>query len=147
MWTRIPLDCVKVTLYTVEYETSQEPEKQLVRDTYVLLPTSFKVWSVLKLGTGSGGDASEGAHVYHITHRRTHKKGEIEEEQMLDRLYGAISSTSAGGEGSPKNYIARGAILAIHECRVGGASNGVETGEVSYSDAPILNYRFDFTPA
>jgi len=144
-WQRIPHDCARVTLWTVEYETGQDPEKHLVREKYVLLPTAFKVWSVFDAGTGAG-DALEGANIYHITRWRSLKKGETEEEQVLDRLYGTISGTSTDGDRSPKNHIARGAILAIHECRVGGASNGVETGEIFCSGVPILNYRFDFAP-
>jgi hypothetical protein len=147
VWQRIPLDCTKATIYTIEYENSEDAEIQLVRDKYVLLPTAFKVWSVLNPRNSADGEASEGANIYYITHWRSYKKGEIEDERVLDRLYGTISGISAEGDLSPKNYLARGACLAIHECRVGGASNGVETGEVSYSRVPILNYRFDYTPA
>jgi hypothetical protein len=62
-------------------------------------------------------------------------------EQMF---YGTIRTIDSRSKGCRRNYIARGGILEMHKCYVGGASNGVETGEVHRSNAPLLNYRFEY---
>jgi hypothetical protein len=63
---------------------------------------------------------------------------------LQDRFYGTIAALEPGSNRLIREEIGRGAILGIRKCSVGGASNGVETGEIHRSAAPILNYRFEY---
>jgi hypothetical protein len=142
--SRIPADCPQIMVLTEALQLVDR--KGLRRGRYLLQKTAFKVWSVLDLPVTPGKDHPGGATVYYVTW------SEIEEipgqtpasETEKGRFYGTIAASVPGEATVRKNFIARGAVLQIHKCYVGGASNGVETGEIHKSDAPVLNYRLEY---
>lgn len=137
----IPPDCSRVEIWTGRYRTSGAGgREQIARDKYTLQPTRFKLWSVLDLGAPSNKPA--GTPIYYIAHLRLVDRGEEgEEEVLLERFYGTVSTAGAAGTGRHANCLARGGILEIDKCYVGGASNGVLSGETHRSPEPILNYQ------
>ena len=145
----IPHACRRIDVWT-ELAADENDKGMLCREHYVLRPTSFKVWSILELPTSPGQPNPTGAAVYHVTFLRlVEKPGDTaaeESEEERSRYYGTVSVLARGGKSCSKNSLARGAILEIRKCYVGGASNGVETGEIHRSSAPILNYRFEYGP-
>jgi hypothetical protein len=138
-------------IWTEPAEVDRGATHLLLRDHYLLQTTPFKVWSMLNLPLAPGAAGLEGATVYHVTHRRIEEslRGNNPEvrEEGKSRFYGTISAIAPTGKPCGKNSLARGAHLEIRKCYVGGASNGVETGEVERSASPILNYRFEYSPA
>ncbi len=113
-----------------------------VQDRYVFQPTAFKVWSVLELQSEPGRPNPEGNAIYHVTLLRGSPDPSVgvAEERVLERFYGTVRCVQPE-EGRPhKNQIAVGAFLEIPRCYVGGASNGIESGEVHRSRAPVLNF-------
>ncbi len=141
----VPADCSRISIWTEHFQLPPDTGGALIQDRYLLQATPFKVWSVLELKGGSGPASWK---IYHITHLRFHDTS-IEEtapEQgvLQDRFYGTISVREPESDRLIRDEFGRGAILAIRKCSVGGASNGVETGEIHYSAAPILNYRFEY---
>jgi hypothetical protein len=140
----IPADCPKIIVLTETVGT--DDPKVLRRERYVLLKTPFKVWSVLDLPANPAADNLAGASVYHVTwfeiREEPGQAPPVETEK--GRFYGTVAAGSRGD--TKKNYIARGSVLQVYKSYVGGASNGVETGEVHVSLAPILNYRFEYGP-
>ena len=141
---KIPSECTRVTLWTQRFQQAQQGSDCTAHDTYVLEATPFKLWSVLQLHAGSEGSA-----IYHITHRRCLDpvaSGLCGEEQILQRFYATVAVQDMDGKQHGRNLIARGGILVLSKCLVGGAENGIETGEVHRSEAPILNFRFEAVP-
>jgi len=147
---KIPPTCRWVDAWTEVTEAGEKDGRLLYREHYVLRPTSFKVWSILELPVSPGQPNPTGAVVYHVTWSQLienpagTESGESENERS--RFYGTVSVLSVDGSICGKNSLARGGILEIRKCYVGGASNGVETGEVQHSSGPILNYRFEYGP-
>jgi hypothetical protein len=143
----IPADCQTISLWTEQFKIDDGASDLAVQDKYVLRVTPFKVWSVLE----ADGERVLGAVIYHVTHVRYAEtaggEGYPDEGKLQDRFYGVVSSQISGESGSRRNQIARGGILEFRKCLVGGAANGVETGEVHRSLAPILNYRFEYISA
>ena len=137
-------------MWTELTETPENLERMLWREHYVLLPTSFKVWSILDLPVAPGKPNPAGAVIYHVTYSRLVERpganGAAESEEERSQYYGTVSAETVNSKSCGKDSLARGAILEIRECYVGGASNGVETGVVHRSSAPILNYRFEYGP-
>ncbi len=147
----IPADCQTVSLWTEQFNVESAGGVEAVQDKYVLRVTPFKAWSVLALGGGPEGEKPSGSAIYHVTHMRFPEAvvgNEFADEgKLLDRFYGVVVTRSPRGTSSPCNHIARGGILEIRKCLVGGTSHGVETGEVHRSIAPILNFRFEYVSA
>ncbi len=88
--------------------------------------------------------------IYHVTHRRcldSDVSGLCGDESVLQRFYATVAVQDVDGTQHGRNRIARGGILVLSKCLVGGADNGIETGEVHRSAAPILNFRFEADPA
>jgi hypothetical protein len=145
----IPGDCQRIALWTEQFTGDAQEIPRAVQDKYFLQLTPFKVWSVFELNGSSEEKKPEGATVYHVTHIRYAEDsggtGYPDEGRLQDRFYGTISVLDLDGVPGPKNHIARGGILQIRKCLVGGASNGVESGELHHSAAPILNYRFEYS--
>jgi hypothetical protein len=143
---RIPADCTCLSIWTEQTQVFEGGQLLSVRDKYILQTTQFKVWSVLDPSPG----LKEGAVVFHTAYLRSYERGAgdaVTEEAILkERFYGTIAAIAADGRSCGRNSIARGALLEIRKCNVGGSNNGVETGEVHRSVAPILNYRFEYTP-
>jgi hypothetical protein len=148
---KIPPNCQTVSLWTEQFRAGSGPDAPAVQDKYILRVTPFKVWSVLGFGEKPTGGRQEGATIYHITHVRyvalAGGQGYPDEGKLQDRFYGTPSVLDIDGKHSRRNHVARGRVLEIRKCRVGGASNGVETDEVHRSMAPILNYRFEYISA
>ncbi len=141
---RIPDKCPQFAIWTERFTIEEEGRPVTAHDKYVLQETPFSVWSVLDR------KGNKGAAIYHVTHLRIVETedsiGEHQDERVLNRFYGTVRVIDLNGKRSAKDVVARGATLEISKCRVGGATNGVETGEVHYSFRPILNYRFEYTP-
>ena len=148
---KIPLNCQTVSLWTEQFRTDQRSDAPVAQDKYILRVTPFKVWSVLGWSDAAPEAGLEGTAVYHITHVRYAEsaggEGYPDEGKLQDRFYGTAAVLNLDGRRSQRNHIARGGILEIRKCRVGGATNGVETDEVHHSIVPILNYRFEYISA
>ena len=146
---KIPRSCSRIYIWTEPVESVDQGAPVVSRERYLLQLTSFKVWSVLDLPVSPGKENAEGSDVYHVTcWRETEVRpedGRVETGSEATRYYGTVAVVSAQGERCGKNSLARGAFLEIRKCYVGGASNGIETGEVHRSAAPILNYRFEYS--
>jgi hypothetical protein len=145
---RIPEQCHGVLLWTERFEVEENGTRHYVHDRYYLQPTPFKVWSVLDLNLQSAPAKSGpgGAAIYHVTHVRLLEESP-EEERLKDRFYGVVTVVDAEGKPCSANSIARGGILEIKKCYVGGSSNGIESGEMHRSLGRILNYRIDYSAA
>jgi len=144
----IPSDCNRISVWTEHLLTTDNGSSALVQDRYLLQGTSFKVWSVLDPASASAHTVPAGRRIYHVTHLRFYDvpaaEDTPEEGQLQDRFYGTIAALEPGSNRFKLEEIGRGAILGIRKCSVGGASNGVETGEIHCSAAPVLNYRFEY---
>jgi hypothetical protein len=149
---KIPRSCRGVHLWTERCEAEAWGARRFVHDRYYLQPTPFKVWSVLdlKLQAAPAKSGAEGAEIFHVTQARALEPGGGEstetEECLQDRFYGIVTVVDAAGRSCGTNAIARGGILEIRKCYVGGTSNGVDSGEVHRSIGRILNYRIEFVP-
>jgi hypothetical protein len=146
---KIPVNCQRFSVWTERFSLEEGGKQQFAHDHYDFEATPFRVWSVLDLADADKRP-QDGASVYHVTHIRTYERWEggdcKEEECVLERFYGAVSAIGNDGKSCGRNMIARGGALEIRKCLVGGASNGVETGERHRSEAKILNYHWDLTP-
>jgi hypothetical protein len=146
----IPPDCREVVIWTERFKAEGSGGTDAVaREKYALQPTRFKLWSVLDLGVSTSRSA--GTPIYHVTHFRVfdpgEQRGNSEEEHLIGRFYGAVSTNDLEGKSRRANCLARGGILEIDKCYVGGSSNGVLSGETHRSPGPILNYQFYYPPA
>jgi len=143
----IPGDCQTICLWTEQFSVEEGVNTLAVQDKYVLRVTPFKVWSVLD----AEGGKPVGTVIYHVTHVRYAEtsggEGYPEEGKLQDRFYAVVGTLIPGESGSRRNHVARGGTLAFRKCLVGGAANGIETGEVYHSLAPVLNYRFEYVSA
>lgn len=143
---KVPAGCAQFCVWTERFTLEKGGQRQCAHDRYFFEATPFKVWNVLDLADANKR-LQDGSPVYHVTHMRNFEKWQNgswqEEEQVIDRYYGTI--TAIGNDGKPcgRNMMARGGILEIRRCLVGGASNGVETGDKYRSKGRILNYRWD----
>ncbi|MBP1596700.1 MAG: hypothetical protein H6Q05_2077 [Acidobacteria bacterium] len=149
---KVPGDCLGAVLWTGQFEVEENGEGRFAHDRYTLQPTSFRVWSVLDLPVrGESAPAgSAGSAIYHVTQMRCYQEsageGSTGEERLVERFYGIVTAADDAGRTCGSNAIARGGFLEIRKCYVGGASNGVESGEVHRSRGKILNYRIEFAP-
>jgi hypothetical protein len=149
---KLPKVCHGIQLWTERFEVEVWGSRRFVHDRYYLQPTPFKVWSVLDLSYhgAPGRSGPEGAAIYHITHIRSLEQGDSgeaeAEEYLQDRFYGIVTVVDAAGRCCGPNSIARGGMLEIKKCYVGGTANGVESGEVHRSIGRILNYRIEIAP-
>ncbi len=144
----VPADCSRVSVWTEHFKLPQEGSGMLVQDRYLLQSTPFKVWSVLETEGTDPGSGPASWRIYHVTHLRFFDASPTDEAsdqgQLQDRFYGTLASLVPATGLMTRDEIGRGAELAIRKCSVGGASNGVETGEIHASAAPILNFRFEY---
>ncbi len=145
---RIPEDCQRLSLWTDQFRIAEGDTEVAVQDKYQLQLTPFKIWNLYQLGGGQSETKPEGATVYHVTHMRYTEipgGGYADEGKLQDRYYGTVAVSLRDGTRSADNCIARGGILEIKKCLVGGASTGLETGEIHRSSAPLVNYRFEYS--
>ncbi len=133
-------------MWTEPLDIQEEGSRVLSREHYVLQPTSFKVWSILELPISQGKSNPTGASVYHVSYTRLVELPGAGDPRVREksRYYGTIWTVSGDGKTHGRDVLVRGATLEIRKCYVGGSTNGVETGEVHHSRAPILNYRFEY---
>ena len=150
---KLPRECHEIVLWTERFEVEEQGARFFVHDRYGLQPTSFKVWSILDLPSAglSGSAGPEGSAIYHVTRMRIADEADgismKLEPPLQERFYGVIAVLDPSGRFVAGGAIARGGILEIKKCYVGGSSNGVESGEIHRSEAPILNYRIEYGPA
>jgi hypothetical protein len=146
---KIPGDCQRISIWTEKFLESEGGADVAIQDKYLFQMTPFRVWSVLELGGTASRAKPTGAAVYHVTWLRyagaVSGEGYPDEGRLQDRFYGTVAALSPAGRRSPRDYVARGGVLEIRKCLVGGASNGIETEEVHHSAAPVLNYRFEYS--
>jgi len=144
---KLPGECREIVLWTERFEAEDMESRSFMHDRYVLQPTPFRVWSILDLPAAeeSRKPEAEGSAVFHVTRTRIKDEADGNATQPAppqpERFYGLVGILDPSGRVSTGNSIARGGILEIRKCYVGGASNGVESGEIHHSAAPILNYR------
>lgn len=144
----VPADCSRISIWTEHFQVVNDGGNVMIQDRYLLQATPFKVWSVLESRGNAPGSGPASWKIYHITYLRFYdtspKEAAPEQGLLQDRFYGTISVVDPSSERLIRDECGRGAVLAIRKCSVGGASNGVETGEIHYSAAPILNFRFEY---
>jgi hypothetical protein len=145
----VPTGCSRISAWTEHFQVEENGIAALVQDRYLFQGTPFKVWSVLETQQESGQESrAAGWRIYHVTHLRFYEASVAEEMaeqgQLQDRFYGTIAVTDPEGHRPIRDKLGRGMILAIRKCSVGGASNGIETGDFHYSAAPLLNFRFEY---
>jgi hypothetical protein len=145
----VPLGCSRISAWTEHFQVAENGTALLAQDRYLFQSTPFRVWSVLEAQREDGPDYRPvGWTIYHVTHLRFYDVSVADEltdqGQLQDRFYGTIAVTDPEGNPPARDRLGRGAILAIRKCSVGGARNGVETGEIHYSAAPLLNFRFEY---
>jgi hypothetical protein len=145
----VPFGCSRISVWTEHFQVDENGNAAQVQDRYLFQSTPFKVWSVLEAQPGADpGARPAGWTIYHVTHLRFFEGSAAEEltdqGQLQDRFYGTIAVIDPECDRPVRDRLGRGAILAIRKCSVGGARNGVETGEIHYSSAPLLNFRFEY---
>jgi hypothetical protein len=138
----VPMDCSSLTMRTEVFQVDEGDAKIAVWDEYRLQPTSFKVWNVLDLQTQPGSGNPQGTTIYHVTRLRT-RQGHDTREELAERFYGTLRAVDLVARSQRKDQLARGALVEIARCYVGGASNGIETGEVHRSGAPVQEFHFE----
>jgi hypothetical protein len=149
---KIPGNCQCVHLWTERFEIEEAGTLRSVHDYYLIQPTTFKVWSVLELSPhgAQGRSGSEGIPIYHVARTRLPDEAGAEpggqRGQPQERFYGVLTVVDDAGRSCGNNTIARGGRLEIRKCYVGGASNGVESGETHRSPGRVLNYRLELAP-
>ncbi len=144
----VPDGSSRISVWTEHFQVECEDGTALVQDRYLFQATPFKVWSLLESQGVDLGAGPVSWRIYHVTHLRFHETAPAatanEQMQLQDRFYGTISVVEPASGRLIRDEIGRGVTLAIRKCSVGGASNGVETGDIHQSAAPILNYRFEY---
>ncbi len=144
----VPSDCSRISIWTEHFQNSGSDAGPLIQDRYLLQSTPFRVWSLLQPRGDDPGSGPWSWRIYHVTHLRFYDtalaESSPEQGQLQDRFYGTISALEPASGRLSRDEIGRGVVLAIRKCSVGGASNGVETGDIHYSSAPILNFRFEY---
>jgi hypothetical protein len=143
----IPPDCGEVLIWTERFqEGGAPPEGAVMRDKYVLQPTRFRLWSVLDLGAHASRPTS--TPIYYVSlFRMSDRPGDTaadETETLIERFYGTVLVRDLAGKLRRSNCLARGGILELDKCYVGGTSNGVLAGETHLSLGPVLNYQFRY---
>ncbi len=145
----IPTECKKIIIWTERFKSGIEGRPYIAHDEYLLQSTPFRVWNVLDLTSSAARTRQDGSPIYHATVvRNLEPEGSdalTESPKTLERFYGTVSILDPAGKSPGLNYLARGAILEMRKCLVGGASNGIETGDVHRSAGRILNYRFEYS--
>jgi hypothetical protein len=145
----IPAEYRQVVVWTERFALEKNGIRQHGFDRYQLQPSPFQVWSVLDLipNRTSAPSIREGIPIHHVTHVRISEEGDGppdgDREQVQDRFYGVVTVVSRDGRSCGRNAVARGGILEFRRCYVGGASNGIESGEIHAALAPVLNYRIE----
>jgi hypothetical protein len=147
-YKKIPAECQRISLWTERFQTGKDGVERPAYDKYILQATRFKLWNVLDVGGERLND--EGIPIYHVTVTRYIEFGEgkegREEAEPPHKFYGTVSVVNSAGKSPSPNSLARGGRLEIRKCQVGGAANGVETGEIHRSEGRVLNYRLEYTP-
>jgi hypothetical protein len=147
-YKKIPAECQRISLWTERFRTEKDGVERPAYDKYLLQATRFKLWNILDLARDELNE--EGVPIYHVTVTRYIEFGEVKEEreeaEPAQKFYGTIAVINSSGKSPGPNYLARGGILEIRKCSVGGATNGVETGETHRSEGRVLNYRLEYTP-
>jgi hypothetical protein len=146
---KIPRTCVALHVWTERFAVNEAGVRHFAHDRYQMQPTHFKLWNVLDLSFRSSPARllPEGATIYHITQLRSFENDDENQgdEFMLDRFYGVVTVVEPANRrsGCGVNSIARGGVLEVRKCYVGGTSNGVESGEIHRSSGRVLNYRIE----
>lgn len=115
-------------------------------ETYFLQATGFRVWNVLELSAEGRAGSEGGEPIWHVTVRRNIDSGlSAQLPEPLPSFYATVSVADPRTGSTWASVLARGAVLELRKCLVGGARNGIETGDVHRSQAPILSYRFEYS--
>ena len=147
-YEKIPPECKRIIVMTERFEIEEEGRPCVAHDSYTLQTTSFRVWNVLDLTSSVPRPEQRGNPIYHATIVRHVEAGESGTRsgstKTPERFYGTVAVADPEGKMPGPNCLARGGILQMPKCLVGGASNGIETGDVHRSAGVILNYRFEY---
>jgi hypothetical protein len=147
-YKKIPAECQRISLWTERFRTGKGGAERPAYDKYLLQATRFKLWNVLDVVRDQLND--DGIPIYHVTVTRYIEFGEGKEEreepEPAHKFYGTVGVVNSAGKSPGPNYLARGGRLEIRKCQVGGAANGVDTGEIHRSEGRVLNYRLEYTP-
>ena len=144
---RIPAESPRIRLWTERLSQVSNGQGFTLHMEYLLQPTSFRLWNLLdppESSQESLADAARGIPIYHVS-MAPHVEDttpRIDFALKEEKFYGTVAVLDDSGRPFRSNHVARGGYLQIRKCLVGGAKNGVETGEIHVSSSPILNYRF-----
>jgi hypothetical protein len=97
---RIPPSCRRIDIWTELTEASENDNRVLWREHYVLRLTAFKVWSILELPVSPGRPNPTGAMVYHVTYSRLVESpgGSGSGESAITALFPSCRPTETSAE-------------------------------------------------
>ncbi len=143
----IPTGSPRIRLWTERFSQVSNGQGFTLHMEYLLQPTSFRLWNVLNPPESSQeslADAEQGIPIYHVSVAPHVEDAtpQVDFPVKEEKFYGTVAMLDDSGRPFRSNHVARGRCLQIRKCLVGGAKNGVETGEIHVSSSPVLNYRF-----
>ncbi len=110
------------------------------RENFLCKPTQFRVWGLLDQ---PAGDGRPGGNPVYLVRPETEWVEADQDPKLVpgERFYATIHYLPEGRMKSIPNAVAVGAPLEFRKCQVGGASNGVETGE-RVATLPVVGFQF-----
>ncbi|MBI2821428.1 MAG: hypothetical protein HYX74_04335 [Acidobacteria bacterium] len=134
------------SIVTDELEWSHENQRYRSHLEYFCQPTQFRLWNLLDLDLyrvrHEQGQAMRGDSIFHVilkVHLRGKDKGVVTLEE--ERFYATIHTHRGSGTTTLASAVQVGRYVEFRKCHVGGAPNGIETGERVVSMAPVQEIR------
>jgi hypothetical protein len=142
----IPENPGPFSIVTEELEWAHENQRFRSTLEYYCQPTQFRVWRLMDLDLyrvrREGNDKMSGHPVFHVTPKLSlrdvdEKITPVDEE----RFYATIHAHRGRTETTLASCVQVGRNVEFRKCHVGGALNGIETGERLVSMAPVKEVR------
>ena len=142
----IPENPGPFSIVTEELEWTDENQRFRSRREYDCQPTQFRVWRLMDLDLyrvrREGNDRMSGYPVFHVTPKLSvwgadGKITSVDEERFYATIYAHRGKT----ETTLASCVQVGRYVEFRKCHVGGALNGIETGERVVSMAPVREVR------
>ncbi len=142
----IPEPPTPFSILTDEIEGKHDKQSFRSYLEYFCQPTQFRVWTLVDLDLyrvqRQSGPAMNGHPIFHIT-SRIHLRGSDGTTTTIDdeRFYATIHTHRGKSLTTLASCIQVGKFVEFRKCHVGGALNGIETGERMVSMAPVKEIR------
>ncbi|MBI3939264.1 MAG: hypothetical protein HY315_00380 [Acidobacteria bacterium] len=137
------------SILTEEMEWTHEDQHLRSHLEYSCQPTQFRVYNLLNLELyrvqREGGSKEGGDPVFHIT-LKVHLWGPDQKVTAIEdeRFYATIHAHRGKTGTTLASAVQVGRYVEFRKCHVGGALNGVETGERVVSMAPVKEIRLGY---